>query len=83
QYEFDYLTVIAPIAGTVTLDTVLLEESVFKAFGDGSFKVAKLPIADGVHHLTASAPVGLFVYGYDSYVSYGYPAGLDLEDLFQ
>lgn len=33
---------------------------------------------DGVHRLTANQPVGLIVYGFDAYVSYGYPGGLDL-----
>jgi hypothetical protein len=33
---------------------------------------------DGVHRLTADQPVGLVVYGFDAYVSYGYPGGTDL-----
>jgi hypothetical protein len=33
---------------------------------------------DGVHRLTADLPVGLVVYGFDAYVSYGYPGGTDL-----
>ena len=33
---------------------------------------------DGVHRLRATAPVGLIVYGFDAYVSYGYPGGTDL-----
>ena len=33
---------------------------------------------DGVHRLTADQPVGLIVYGFDAYVSYGYPGGTDL-----
>ena len=83
QYEFDYITVIAPEGTTVTLDDEPLADDAFAPFGSGSYVRAKLPVADGVHHLTATEPVGLFVYGYDEYVSYGYPAGLDLEDLFQ
>ncbi|MCC6747051.1 MAG: hypothetical protein IT371_05285 [Deltaproteobacteria bacterium] len=33
---------------------------------------------DGVHRLTATHPVGLVVYGFDAFVSYGYPGGTDL-----
>jgi hypothetical protein len=34
---------------------------------------------DGVHSIRADQPVGLIVYGFDSFVSYGYPGGSDLE----
>ena len=33
---------------------------------------------DGVHSLKSNVPVGLVVYGFDAYVSYGYPGGTDL-----
>ncbi len=33
---------------------------------------------DGVHRLKSTLPVGLVVYGFDAYVSYGYPGGTDL-----
>jgi hypothetical protein len=33
---------------------------------------------DGVHRLVADQKVGLVVYGFDAYVSYGYPGGTDL-----
>jgi hypothetical protein len=33
---------------------------------------------DGVHRLKSDEPVGLVVYGFDAYVSYGYPGGTDL-----
>jgi len=33
---------------------------------------------DGVHRLTSTRPAGLVVYGFDAYVSYGYPGGTDL-----
>lgn len=33
---------------------------------------------DGVHRLSADSKVGLVVYGFDAYVSYGYPGGTDL-----
>jgi hypothetical protein len=37
---------------------------------------------DGVHTVTASAPVGVIVSGFDLRVSYGYPAGTQLRQLF-
>jgi len=33
---------------------------------------------DGVHEIISDEPVGLIVYGFDRYVSYGYPGGTDL-----
>lgn len=34
---------------------------------------------DGVHTITADLPVGIVVYGFDNFVSYGYPGGTDLQ----
>jgi len=34
---------------------------------------------DGVHRIAGNAPVGVLVFGWDSYVSYGYAAGTQLE----
>lgn len=36
---------------------------------------------DGVHTVEATAPVGVLVSGFDSFVSYGYAAGTDLREI--
>ncbi len=36
---------------------------------------------DGVHHVQADLPVGVVVYGFDSFVSYAYAGGTELRDL--
>jgi hypothetical protein len=36
---------------------------------------------DGVHRIAADAPVGVTVFGFDSYVSYGYTAGTELREI--
>jgi hypothetical protein len=36
---------------------------------------------DGVHRVDADQPVGVIVSGFDSYVSYAYPAGTDLREI--
>ena len=58
-----------------------------KTFGDyalvgtGTWAVWRVVVPDGVHVAEADQPFGVIVYGYDQYVSYGYPAGLNLDDL--
>ena len=83
QYAADYITVVAPLGAAVTLDGELLDAEAFRSFGSEGYSYHRLEVADGVHHLTADQAVGLFVYGYDDYVSYGYPAGLDLVELLE
>jgi hypothetical protein len=38
--------------------------------------------SDGVHTIVADQPVGLFVYGFDRFVSYAYAGGLNLDRLY-
>jgi hypothetical protein len=47
----------------------------------GDFSVVSGEQGDGVHRVTASAPVGVVVSGFDAFVSYAYAAGMDLEVL--
>ena len=81
KYEFDYVNIIAPRDATVDFDGSTLRSSQFEVFGTGEFKVARFLIQDGVHTIHASDKVSVIVYGYDQYVSYGYPGGLNLTEL--
>ena len=45
------------------------------------WSVGRFPIADGLHTLTCPGTCSVMVHGYDQYVSYGYPGGLDLKDI--
>ncbi len=82
KYAEDFITIVAPLNATVTLDGETVPQSEFFTFGTGKYKAAYRMVEDGPHSLEATEPVGLFSYGYDNYVSYGYPAGLDLKELF-
>ncbi|MBL6976071.1 MAG: IgGFc-binding protein [Deltaproteobacteria bacterium] len=53
----------------------------YSLVGTGKWGVYQLIVSDGVHTATSDQPFGVIAYGYDQYVSYGYPAGLNLEDL--
>jgi hypothetical protein len=81
-FEFDYVTITAPFDAVVELDGVEVAADVWQTFGDETYKVARVLIADGVHSVVSDLPIGLTSYGYDSYVSYGYAAGLDIREIF-
>ena len=80
-YKEDYVNVIAPVGTAVLLDDTPVPPEDFVSIAGSSWVVARLAVADGAHRVTASAPVGVVVYGYDDDVSYGYPAGANLFDL--
>jgi hypothetical protein len=86
-YAFDYVTITAPVGARVLLDGVEVPAEAWNTFGTGTHHAARLEIADGVHRIVSEPidgvpqPVGVVVYGYDQYVSYGYAAGMDQESI--
>ncbi len=80
KYAFNYITLAAPLDAEVKLDGKLLAPDYWKKVSK-DFKWTRLFVAEGVHRVSASKAVSVEVYGWDQYVSYGYPAGLDLKDL--
>ena len=80
-YAKDFVTLVAPTGSAVYLDGELVDDAEFSLFGSGEFSVARREITDGVHTVSSDDVVGVEVYGYDDWVSYGYAGGLDLKDL--
>jgi hypothetical protein len=83
SFEFDWITVTAPVGATVVLDGEPIPDDAFSSFATGAYRAARLRIEDGVHRVTADQPVGVMVHGYDRFVSYGYAAGLDIKQIFR
>jgi hypothetical protein len=93
KYELDYVTIIAPDGAKVWFDCNEIKPQdieancdpidfdEFELFGMGEYATHKFSISDGVHSIYSDTDVGVYVYGYDQYVSYGYPAGLNIQDL--
>lgn len=75
--NFANVVVSEVLAPLLELDGTPIDEAAFVAIPDSGFVYAQLPIAPGSHTLNG-AVAGLFVYGFDSYDSYGYPGGLSL-----
>ena len=83
KYARDYVSIAAPDGTAVTLDGTSAEALplvMTASIGASGWRALRVPIADGYHHLECSAPCSVMVHGYDRYVSYGYPGGLNLED---
>ena len=78
KYAVNYITVVAPAGTAVNLDGTVLLPSGFTTISGTNWTVARLPIGTGTHTLKSSQKVGVYVYGYDDDVSYGYPAGAGL-----
>ncbi|MBD90981.1 MAG: hypothetical protein CL940_11630 [Deltaproteobacteria bacterium] len=80
-YLYDYVNIIAPSGTVVTMDGVNLPAVNFKPIANTGYSVARQLVSDGVHTIVANNPVGVVAYGYDKDVSYGYTAGMNLNDL--
>lgn len=80
-FNSNFVNVIIRTSGLDTLifDGVRLDPTLFKPIGDGSFHGAKIPITPGSHSISADAKIGLYVYGFGNYDSYGYPGGMATE----
>ena len=82
NYQSNYFNVVSRSNTTILMDDVPLDiES--PPIGSGAFRVSQVPVTAGAHRLHSEEPFGLVVYGYDCDVSYGYPGGLNLEDLIE
>ncbi len=81
KYELDYVNIVLLAGARLYIDGNEVDASVYEMVGTGEFRIARSMISDGVHHLTSNRPMGITVYGYDEYVSYGYPAGMTVETL--
>ncbi|MEL6543899.1 MAG: IgGFc-binding protein [Myxococcota bacterium] len=83
QYAFDFVSIAYRNGTTARLDNRLIEEipNAKRALvPDSEWIAARVPISDGAHTLRCEENCSVIVHGYDQFVSYGYPGGLNLED---
>ena len=81
KYAKNFISIAAPLAAAdVTIDGAAVPPDQFAKISK-DYKMAQLAVDPGVHRVKSSLAVAVDVYGFDQYVSYGYPAGLDLKDL--
>jgi hypothetical protein len=81
KYRNSYVSIVAPAGAMVLLDGVMLGTNVFQTLPSGQWMVTRLPLLAGSHTVTVDKPAGIDVYGWDFYVSYAYPGGMNVETL--
>ncbi len=76
-FTSSYVNVIAPgalaLAGLVTLDGAAIPAASFTAIAASGYSGASVFVTPGVHTVLAPQPVGVTLYGWSLYESYGWP----------
>jgi len=77
----NFVNVVAPNedVATIVLDGELVDASLFSTIGNSGFSGAQIPISEGAHTISNATPFGIYVYGFGSYDSYGYPGGMNFD----
>jgi len=73
----NFLNITSPTAqtGTVLVDGGVVAPGLWNPIPGTTFSGAKVPITSGIHTVNSVAPVGLVIYGFGSFDSYGYLGG--------
>jgi len=81
-FSTNYLNIVIPAA---VIDSLKLDgqavSATFTPLEGTRYLTAQLPVTAGQHVLEADAPFSTSFYGFNTYDSYGYPAGTALRDL--
>ncbi len=82
-FSRNFINVTAPVSviNNVVLDGVKIESYNFEPISGSGYAVARISVNVGSHHISAPEPIGILVYGYDEYYSYGYRGGLGVQSL--
>ncbi len=85
QFSAHFLTVVAPetAVGSVLLDGTPIPASEFTPVPGGGFSTAVVPLTEGSHTTSAPEVHGITVEGLNSFDSYIYPGGAQLEFINQ
>jgi len=77
-FDANFANVVVPDAavGQIALDGTPIPASSFTPIGNSGFQGAQVDLSLGTHNFTGPGqPFGVFVYGFASFDSYGYPGG--------
>jgi len=74
DFNDHFLNIIAPAGavGALTVDGGVVPAAAFSPIGASAFAYAQWPVTPGRHSIASPQPVGVTVYGWGEYDSYGY-----------
>lgn len=79
-FAVNYLTIVRSPGTPVSIDGAPISDALFVDVGtSGKWQVGWPEVTAGIHTVFAPMPIGVYAYGMDGAVSYGYPAGLNLK----
>jgi IgGFc binding protein len=72
----DVAVLARPAGAPITLDGVLIDNSLFIPVADSGYEVARVPVGDGIHVFDGDqSAFSIIILGYDSFDSYAYLGG--------
>jgi hypothetical protein len=84
RFRSHYLNVIAPdpaARGTTSIDGTGIAAAAWHQIGTSAFWGASIPVTQGVHTVTSKFPVGVTVYGWAPFESYGWTGCIAFGDI--
>ncbi|WP_051786042.1 IgGFc-binding protein [Endozoicomonas numazuensis] len=77
----NYVNVVVPKDNTnsIVLDGEAIAPDKFEDIGNSGFSGAQIKVSEGSHTISSPNPFGIYVYGFGSYDSYGYPGGMNFD----
>jgi len=81
NYSFNTITVIAAKDTEIKVNETSYSSNSFTQIPGTEWLKHWIDVPTGAHTLKSDKPVGLYVYGFSSFVSYAYTAGLDLQKI--
>lgn len=74
----NFVNIVAPDSAisSLVLDGAPINTTLFSPIGSSGFSGGQVSISLGSHTITGNASFGIYVYGFGSYDSYGYPGGM-------
>jgi len=77
-WENDYFVLTRSFGANITIDGSAVMTP-WTPVGVSGYEVTREPVSDGVHVIEGDQPFGVIVVGFDSFDSYAYPGGLNLQ----
>lgn len=80
-FRNSFVNVIAPTSAldSMLLDNTPVDTTLFEPVGQTGFSSAQIELEPGSHNIRSLESFGIYVYGFGSYDSYGYPGGMSFD----